>query len=132
MGKATEKDVREIDGIEDTNVTAEVLLPLTPAPLKYHVRVSVNDFCWPHQSAIITPAAARMLARHLLEFADEAELLDQEAADVDMACTVCGQLVRKSFGATTWEHRDAAAALACTAQGPVKARVAAGTCPGGC
>jgi hypothetical protein len=126
MRKTAPPDVREVEGLEDTRVSAEVIDSGIWADTKFLVRVSVNDNCWPHQDATLTPAAARMVARHLLEFADEADLLILEAADVDMACTVCAKPVRKSFGAQTWEHREAAAALACTATGPVKARVAAG------
>lgn len=126
MSKTAPRDVREVDGLEDTRVAAEVIDSSIWSEEGYLVRVTANDNCWPHQSATLTPVAARMLARHLLEFADEADLLNAERHDVDMACTVCSALVRKSFGAQTWEHREATAALACTATGPVKARVAAG------
>jgi hypothetical protein len=124
--KSAPRDIREIDGLEATRVSAEVVDSGAWAVEKFLVRIAVNDDCWPHQNASLTPVAARMLARHLLEFADEADLLTGEAADVDMACTVCSALVRKSFYGLTWEHREADAALACTATGPVKARVAAG------
>ena len=124
--KVRERDVREVDGLEDTRVSVEIADLLCPPPEGFGVRLNVNDNCWPHQSATLTPAAARAAARHLLEFADEAELLNLEAADVEMACTTCGQGVRKSFGSPAWQHREPGAAPACTAAGPLKARVAAG------
>ena len=126
MGKVHAQQPMQVPGLEDTQVSVEIMQTLEPPPDGHAVKLNANDNQWPHQSAYLTTAAARTLARYLLEIADEADLLNLEAQDVNMACTTCGNLVRKSFGAATWQHRDPEAALACTATGPVKARVATG------
>ena len=126
MSRFPERDIRSVDGAENTCASAEIISTLLPPPEGHAVQVLVNDNAWPCQSAVLAPAAARMLARHLLELADDADLLNMEAEDVEMTCTTCGEPVRRSFGSNRWQHREPSAALACTVTGPVKAKVAAG------
>ncbi len=119
----TTADVRRVDGLEEACVAIELASSYNARA--FDVRLTADDNSWPSQSSGLDPRAARLLARQLLELADEAELLNLEAEDVEMACTRCGQPVRKVLGKSTWAHRDPGSMLACTAS-PVKAMVAAG------
>jgi hypothetical protein len=121
--KTDSMNVRSVDGLEDAGVSVELADSCTTRA--WIVRLVADDGAWPRQSSLLDPRAARTLARYLLELADEAELLNMEAEDVEMACTECKKPVRKAFGASIWAHRDPGGVLGCTAS-PVKAMVAAG------
>jgi hypothetical protein len=125
--KTKVRDVREVDGVEGTTVSAQVFYSLIDnASL---VEVGCNDHAWPHQSAKLPPAAARTLARYLLEKADEADQLDSarnEGTEVtEMACTTCRCPADPGFGSALWVHRHPADAFRCPAS-PVMVMVAAG------
>jgi hypothetical protein len=78
MGREV-RDIREVDGLEDTQVSSEVVYSSLDG--RHRVRIALNDNQWPHQSANFEPAAVRLHARHLLEMADDAELLNLEKHD---------------------------------------------------
>jgi hypothetical protein len=124
MSRIKERDLRSVDGLEDSQVSSEIYYSLSDA--SNYVRVTCNDHQWPNQNAVLEPAAARLIARHLLEQADEAELLNLEREDVPMVCTQCKCPVRTGFGSDRWQHEDPGDALACTAPGRIFAKVAAG------
>jgi hypothetical protein len=117
-------DVRAVDDLDGASVAVKIARTVY-AP-GHAVTLTCDDNAWPNQTAWLDPRSARKLARDLLDLADEAELLNLEGEDAEMACTVCAQPVRRSFGASTWQHREAAAALACPATARIMARVAAG------
>jgi len=68
----TTTHTREIDGLEGRTVAVEIAS--TYSDEGYGVSVSADANCWPHSSTLITPAAARALAAHLIELADEADV----------------------------------------------------------
>jgi hypothetical protein len=78
---STTKDTREVDGFENAAIAAEItehgylFNPDTP----HLVRVIANPHWHPSMSATLTPDAARALAAHLTELADEADLRNLEA-----------------------------------------------------
>jgi len=118
------RDVRDVDGLDGNNVSAQIFYSMLDDG--NFVEVSCNDHAWPHQSAQLAPSAARMLARHLLELADDADLLNSaRSEDVEMVCTACRRPADMLFGSDAWGHRDPASAFRCPAS-PVKVMVAAG------
>jgi hypothetical protein len=77
----TSNDTREVDGFEDTGVGVEITRfgYVYDVEMPNMIKVTANPQCWPNESATITPAAARVLAAHLTELADEADLRNLEA-----------------------------------------------------
>jgi len=118
-----DKEVREVDGFEGAAVSVEVADSLDDGNC---VRLVCNPHQPPYETAWLSPAAARSLARWLLEKADEAELRNLEAEDVPMVCTSCHKPVRRTFGSMRWQHCEPADLLACDVRGLIRAKVATG------
>jgi len=69
---STKNMSRFIDGLEGYTVATEIASSYSDAG--YCVKVHADADSWPHSSTLITPAAARALAAHLIELADEADV----------------------------------------------------------
>jgi hypothetical protein len=73
---STTKEAREIDGTDGSAIRVRV----NPFGYVYDpampnmIEVGADAYTYPHSRTLISSAAARELARHLLELADEADL----------------------------------------------------------
>ena len=75
---STTHDIRLVDGLDDHAISAEIYDDIMATEPTFAIKVTANPHWYPSMRTYLTPAAARELAAHLTELADEADLLNLE------------------------------------------------------
>ena len=112
MSTDTGTMTREFDGDENSCVAAELEQDIIAPGTPWAIRLIADPHCFPNTKTRLDPATARVLARHLLDLAAEADARNDEHTGT---CKECGAPIHWSAPNVLWYHDSTPAILACPA-----------------